>query len=132
MSRLRLFIIATLSGLVILSISNVNAFNPLEVPCGVTGAEETAVCEENQKEIASDENPIAVLIGNIAMLVAFFVGIVSVFVIMYGGFSYITSGGDSGKTAKAKSLIIWAIIGLAVSALSFVITIFLVDNFVAG
>ena len=46
------------------------------------------------------------------------VGIAAVIMIMVGGFKYITSGGESGKVANAKSTLIYALIGLAVAALA--------------
>jgi len=46
------------------------------------------------------------------------VGVVAVIMIIWGGFKYITSGGDSNKVSGAKNTIIYAIIGLIVVALS--------------
>jgi len=44
------------------------------------------------------------------------VGIVSVIMIIFGGFKYITSGGESSNVSGAKNTIIYAIIGLVVVA----------------
>ena len=38
--------------------------------------------------------------------------------IIYGGFRYVTSGGDSGHVSSAKNTIIYAIVGLVVVALA--------------
>ncbi len=46
------------------------------------------------------------------------VGIVAVIMVIYGGFRYITSGGDSGKVGNAKNTLIYAIIGLVIVALA--------------
>lgn len=46
------------------------------------------------------------------------VGAVSVIMIIYGGFRYITSGGESGNISSAKNTILYAIIGLVIVALS--------------
>jgi hypothetical protein len=46
------------------------------------------------------------------------VGIIAVIMIIYGGFRYITSGGDSGKVGNAKNTLIYAIVGLVIVALS--------------
>jgi hypothetical protein len=46
------------------------------------------------------------------------VGIVAVIMIIYGGFRYITSGGDSGRVGNAKNTLIYAIVGLIIVALS--------------
>lgn len=44
------------------------------------------------------------------------VGIVSVIMIIFGGFKYITSGGESSNVSGAKNTIIYAVIGLVVVA----------------
>jgi len=46
------------------------------------------------------------------------VGAASVIMIIYGGFRYITSGGDSGKVGNAKNTLIYAIVGLVIVALA--------------
>lgn len=51
-------------------------------------------------------------------------GIVSAIFLVYGGISYITSSGDPGKIQKAKQMIIYSLIGLAIVALSVAITAF--------
>lgn len=52
------------------------------------------------------------------------VGIVAVIMIIYGGFRYITSGGDSGSVGNAKNTLIYAIVGLIIVALAQVIVRF--------
>ena len=51
-------------------------------------------------------------------------GIVSAIFVVYGGISYATSAGEPGKLQKAKSMITYALIGLAIVALARVITAF--------
>lgn len=51
-------------------------------------------------------------------------GVVSAIFVVYGGISYTTSAGDPGKLQKAKSMIIYALIGLAIVALAEIITAF--------
>lgn len=50
-----------------------------------------------------------------------FAGIVMFVVLVVGGFKYITSSGDAQKTAGAKNAITYAIIGIIVVALAFLI-----------
>jgi hypothetical protein len=38
--------------------------------------------------------------------------------IIYGGFKYITSGGDSGNVSGAKNTLVYAIVGLIIVALA--------------
>lgn len=54
-------------------------------------------------------------------------GIVSAIFVVYGGISYATSAGDPGKLQKAKSMIIYALIGLAIVALAEIITAFVTN-----
>lgn len=51
-------------------------------------------------------------------------GIVSAIFLVYGGITYMTSSGDPGKTKKAKDMIMYSLIGLAIVALATVITAF--------
>ncbi len=46
------------------------------------------------------------------------VGIVAVIFVIYGGFRYITSGGDSGSVGNAKNTLIYALVGLVIVALA--------------
>ena len=46
------------------------------------------------------------------------VGVAAVIMIIISGLKYVTSGGDSGKTASAKSTLIYSLIGLAIAALA--------------
>ena len=55
------------------------------------------------------------------------IGFIAVVVIIYGGFMYTTSAGDSNKVTKAKNAIMYGIIGLVVAMLAFAIV-----NFVIG
>jgi len=67
-------------------------------------------------------------IGNLsAQVVNIFsviVGVAAVIMIIYGGFRYVTSGGDSGRISSAKNSLIYAIVGLIIVALAQVIVHF--------
>lgn len=71
-------------------------------------------------------------IGKIAAQVvnifSIIVGIVAVIMIIYGGFRYITSGGDSGSVGNAKNTLIYAIVGLIIVALAQVIVHFVLST----
>lgn len=56
------------------------------------------------------------------------VGVVAVIMIIFGGFRYITSGGDSTKVTGAKNTIIYALIGLVVVALAQFIVQFVLNK----
>jgi Type IV secretion system pilin len=65
-----------------------------------------------------DETRLNDLIAKIVNIVSVIVAIVAVIMIIYGGFKYITSGGDSGNVTGAKNTILYAIIGLVIVALA--------------
>ncbi len=54
------------------------------------------------------------------------VGTISVIMLIYGGFRYVISGGDSKKVTDAKNTILYAIIGLIISMLAYAIVRFVI------
>jgi len=64
-------------------------------------------------------------IGSIAAeavnILSVVVGVVAVIMLIYGGFRYITSGGESGNVSNAKNTLIYAVVGLVIVALAQVI-----------
>jgi len=71
-------------------------------------------------------------IKNIAIqavnIISIIVGVVAIIMIIYGGFKYITSGGESNNVSAAKNTLIYAIIGLIVVALAQVIVHWVLDT----
>ncbi len=70
------------------------------------------------------------IVTTIVNIFSVIVGIVAVIMIIYGGFKYITSGGDSGNITSAKNTIIYAIIGLVIVALAQFLVQFVLDKVV--
>jgi hypothetical protein len=70
----------------------------------------------------------AVLAGglNIVYMVA---GIIAVIAIIFAGFSYVNSMGDPSAVAKAKNIIMYAVIGLVVIIMAFTVTWFVIGRF---
>ena len=68
------------------------------------------------------------LITDIVNIFSAIVGIVSVIMIIYGGFRYITSGGDSGNVTSAKNTIVYAVLGLVVVAMAQFIVQFVLNK----
>ena len=60
--------------------------------------------------------------------VMFIVGALSVGLVIWGGFKYMTSSGDSGKVKSAKNIILYGLIGLAIVILSYVIVKFVLSS----
>ena len=62
----------------------------------------------------------ALVLGIINWLLLF-TGAVAVFAIIYSGIMYMTAGGDVAKAEAARKNLIWAITGIVIIVLSFVI-----------
>ncbi len=58
------------------------------------------------------------LVTKIVNIVSVIVAIVAVIMIIFGGFKYITSSGDSNRVTSAKNTIVYAVIGLVIVALA--------------
>jgi hypothetical protein len=54
------------------------------------------------------------IIEKVINLLAYVIGAIAVFMVIFGGFKYLMSGGDSGKVTEAKNTILYALLGLAV------------------
>lgn len=68
------------------------------------------------------------VIRNVINIFSIIVGIVAVIMIMVAGFKYVTAAGDSGSITSAKQTLIYAIVGLVVTALSQFIVFFVLNN----
>ncbi|MEO5627555.1 MAG: hypothetical protein ABIQ89_01565 [Candidatus Saccharimonadales bacterium] len=101
------------------------AFDPYEQACNSSGASTATACQQSNYNPVSGSGSI---LARATQLVAVFTGVASVIAIIIGGFQYVTSGGDSQKTAKAKSVILYAVIGLVVAVSAQTILVFVINK----
>ena len=78
------------------------------------------------------ETAVNSIVGTVINIFSVVVGIVAVIMIIYGGFKYITSGGDSGNISTAKNTILFAIVGLIIVALAQIIVRFVLSRSTEG
>lgn len=76
--------------------------------------------------VANDD--VTALARKIITTFSIIVGAASVIMIIYGGFRYITSGGESGRVGAAKNALLYAIIGLVIVALAQLIIHFVLNQ----
>lgn len=88
--------------------------------CG--GYQDSVVCDAREET----STPIISGVINILLLAA---AVVSVIMIIIGGFKYTTSNGDANKVASAKNTIMYAIIGLLVAVFAYSIVSFVERHF---
>jgi len=98
--------------------------------CSKTQAGNACHVGEGSKRVEVDCNDKSLnrLIAQIVNILSIIVGVVAVIMMIYGGFRYITSGGDSGKVGDAKNTILYAIIGLIIVALAQFIVKFILEK----
>lgn len=111
------------------------------VPAYAANSIQDAVCEgtnvatqgnagANNNTCSSDAGTgnLGTLAQKVVNLFSIIVGVVAVIMIIYGGFRYITSGGESGSVGNAKNTLIYAIVGLIIVALAQFIVHFVLTN----
>lgn len=101
-------------------------YNPGGAACsGANGgaSNTTQDCTTN-----ANSNTLPNIVKNVINIFSWVVGAVSVIMLIWGGFKYITSGGDSGGVTAAKNTILYAIVGLVIVALSQVIVNFVLEK----
>lgn len=77
---------------------------------------------------SSSGSELSTTITHIINIMSVLVGVVAVIMIIYAGFRYVTSGGDSSGVTGAKNTLIYAIVGLIVVALAQTIVLFVLGK----
>ncbi len=92
----------------------------------------------NALEFRGNGQPTSLFGGNMAIiprainLMLFFVGILAVFMLIWGGMRYVLSGGDGGKVKDAKNTILYAIIGLVIAILGYAVVNWIIQILANG
>ena len=111
-------------GLAIVLSANV-ILNSISIALGADFTAKRCITAENTTECYNDgENDPVQMVSSMLQWVIGIAGVVSAIFVVYGGISYITSTGDPGKVKKAKDMILYALIGLAIVGLSEIIVVF--------
>ena len=114
----------------ILMIGLLGVFTP-----AVSAANGINICsEENQNSVYcqnkdSGEGQVNGIIKTIVEVLLMAVGAISIIMIVIGGILFALSSGDAQKAAKARSTILYAVVGLIVSVFASAIVNFVFDGF---
>ncbi|MDO8668894.1 MAG: LamG-like jellyroll fold domain-containing protein [Candidatus Buchananbacteria bacterium] len=82
---------------------------------------------ENAAGVGLAQGDLRITIINIIRFILGFLGLVAVIIIMWGGYLWMTAGGDANKIAKAKRTLISAVIGLIIILSAFLIATFVIS-----
>lgn len=89
------------------------------------GIKTATTADMENKSIAGEGGLISILIN----FLLWTVGILSVVMIIFSGFRYITSAGDAAKTKSAQTALTYSIVGLIVAVLAWVIVKMILRQF---
>lgn len=106
------FFVAVVGTFALVPASSTFALDPLGNIC--SSNPDSEVCK------SKDDNANE-LIGTIVNTLLFVIGALSTIMIIVGGIFYVISNGDSGKIARAKNTITYAVVGLVVAFVAFAI-----------
>ena len=103
---------------------------PVSAQCDTTGGLQNGVdCaatpEQENESLFSDGGVFETVVNTLL----FIIGAVAVIMLVYGGFRYVTSAGDSSAVTSAKNTILYAVIGIVVALLAYAILDFVLAQF---
>jgi len=91
---------------------------------------------ENLDTVAAETGleavPVRVIIARLIKIALGFVGTIALIIVIYAGYSYMTSGGDPAKVDKAKKWLTNGAIGLVIIFSAYAITSFLINALTGG
>jgi len=103
--------------------------NPLHAACNSGGsASSSSVCDANSNKGTDPISGSNGVLEKAAIILASLGGVTAIIIIIIAAISMVTSGGDSGRVAKARSAIIGALIGLLLIGAAFSIVTFVVSK----
>ena len=86
------------------------------------------ISDSKGDNVADKVNDPQQLVRGIVNGILYFVGILSVVMLIWGGILYTTSSGDSNKVTTAKNTIMYAVIGLVVAIFAYAIVNFVLTT----
>jgi cytochrome bd-type quinol oxidase subunit 2 len=94
----------------------------LSLPGIVSATDYISQGQTNAKQGGVSDKTVDAVVPEIIKMVMYFVGVISVIIIVISGITYATAQGDESKTKKARQALLGAIIGLAIALLAFTVT----------
>ena len=83
---------------------------------------------QQNTDVWSGNTSLSQIIGQILNIIFGFLGVIAVLIILWGGFVWMTAGGEQDKVDKAKKMIYAGIIGLVIIFAAYAIAMFVMSN----
>jgi hypothetical protein len=96
--------------------------------CSGSGAS-TSYCSDTSGGGQNDIYGPTGLITDTINIISILAGVISVFVLMIGGFRFIVSSGDPSAVAGARNMIIFALVGIVIIGFAQIILRFVISKF---
>lgn len=98
-----------------------------------SGQGASSVCQDAQNQTANKGNPIAGkngILHKVTLILSLVGGIAAIILLVLSGLTMVTSAGNSEKVASARRRIVYAVIGLIVISLAYIIVDYVNVHFV--
>lgn len=128
MSRMKYLLLATLSVITVLlfpALARADIVDTSNCPAG------SSICQDinatpgaSNSELFGPNGPVTKVTSFLAVVM----GVVAIIVMIFAGYTYITSGGDTKKVGSAKTTIIYAAIGIVIALSAQAIVSFILVN----
>lgn len=130
MMKVKILFVSLLMASVLLPFMKASAqpFDPLEQACLESNSSSAVVCNESIRGQDAADNPVTSTAESVVNILSIAVGVISVIVIVVAGITMALSQGDAGKVKTSRDAIIYASVGLIVTALSRSIVIFVINR----
>jgi hypothetical protein len=133
MKMLRTLIAILIMPLAVMAITfqPVSAFDlfPTDTVCSGQAAKSPA-CQQAAGQSGKGGGPVVDIINTAANIIALITGIGGVIMIILGGFSLVTSGGNAEAVATGRRRIIYSLVGMLIVAFAWAITRFITDKLI--
>src|SRR5665213_879917 len=126
MKRLLLSIILIMTSTFVFTpqLSAVNIFPQ----CYSSTASNTQVCKTIKSQTNAGTNPILKVLKTVITILSLVIGVGSVIVLMIAGLTFIVSGSDPQSVARARNMLIYAIVGIVVAVLAESLVLFILKT----
>jgi hypothetical protein len=123
------FIAAALALLVQVPFSLAEQPGPDRVACLRTGKVE---CIGLENPLVTNETEISVIVGNILKAALSVIGSLTILMLVWGGFLWLTSHGNAEKVKKGTQTIVWAVVGVVAVFASYLLLSNFIDYLTGG
>ncbi|HEX9664618.1 MAG TPA: pilin [Patescibacteria group bacterium] len=101
----------------------------LIMPASAQGLDLTTELKKaGEPAFGTGQKPLAETVGDIIQVFLGFLGTIALILVLYGGFMWMTAGGNEEKVTKAKTLLRNAVIGLIIVISAYSITYFVITQ----